>query len=189
MFYRHPAQNLCLNIIWISSITLWFGWENKAFHCVFNNGFSNLIHTFLPFLINRNWLNLRFVTGGGNNAKAYSFEITIFFRANHNLSSIKNLLMQHLLSCFAPCPFLMNFALFTFCTLLAGTVLRLCLYHFHFQQLNSPGITVHSLRTTVLCKGWRSEHTIWKTAILSWQKIAYVLFIFLSCVFPYAHCK
>lgn len=90
---------------------------------------------------------------GENNAKAYSFEITIFFRANRNLSSIKNLLMQHLSSYFAPCPFLMNFALFTFCTLLAGTVLCLCPYCFHFQQLNSPGITVHSSGTTILCKG------------------------------------
>lgn len=157
MFYRHTAENLCLNIIWISSIILWFGWENKAFHCVFNNGFSNLIHTFLSFLINRNWLNLRFMIGGGgrepNNTKAYSFEITIFFRANHSLSSIKNLLMQHLSRYLTPCPFLMNFALFTFCTLLAGTVLCLCLYCFPFQQLNSPAITVHSLGTTVLCKG------------------------------------
>lgn len=67
-FYMHTAQNRCLNMIWISSITLQFGWENKAFLCVFNNGFGNLIHTFLSFLINRNWQNLRFTIRGKSNA-------------------------------------------------------------------------------------------------------------------------
>lgn len=134
MFYRHTAQNLCLNIIWISSITFWFGWENKAFHCVFNNGFSNLTHTLLPFLINRNWLNLRFMIEerDGNNGKAYSFEIIFFTLTKNNFSFLKNVLIQHLSGYCAPCPFLTSFVLFAFCSLLAGTVLHLCLYCFHF---------------------------------------------------------